>query len=50
MPQEAHLRRRLQEPHGGFAGAFAQRRLTKRSLELREREVRENFYSTHSGE
>ena len=33
VPQEAHLRCRLQEPHGGFAGAFAQRRLTKRSRE-----------------
>ena len=28
------LRCRLQEPYGGFAGAFAQRRLTKRSREL----------------
>src|SRR5215216_7028008 len=33
MPQETRLRRRLQEPRGGFAGAFAQRSLTKRSLE-----------------
>ena len=39
VPQEAHLRCRLQEPHGGFAGAFAQRRLTKRSRELRYHEV-----------
>ena len=35
VPQEARLRCRLQEPHGRFAGALAQRRLTKRSLELR---------------
>jgi transposase len=28
------LRRRLQEPHGRFAGALAQRRLTKRSREI----------------
>ena len=34
MPQEARLRRSVQEPHGGFAGAFAQRCLTKRSLQL----------------
>jgi hypothetical protein len=33
MPQEAHLRRRLQEPRGGFAGALEQRSLTKRSRE-----------------
>ena len=39
MPQEAHLRRRLQEPRGGLASAFAQRRLTKRSRELRKAEV-----------
>jgi hypothetical protein len=39
LPQEAHLRCRLQEPAGGFASAFAQRRLTKRSLELRKAEV-----------
>ncbi len=34
MPQEAHLRRRLQEPPSGLAGAFARRCLTKRSREL----------------
>jgi hypothetical protein len=28
------LRCRLQEPHGRFADAFAQRRLTKRSREI----------------
>jgi hypothetical protein len=33
VPQEARLRRRLQEPRGRLAGAFEQRRLTKRSLE-----------------
>ena len=33
MPQEARLRRRLQEPTGGFASTLAQRRLTKRSRE-----------------
>jgi hypothetical protein len=33
MPQEAHLRCCLQEPHGRSARAFVQRRLTKRSLE-----------------
>jgi transposase len=33
VPQEAHLRCRLQEPYSRFAGAFAQRRLTKRSQE-----------------
>jgi hypothetical protein len=33
VPQEAHLRCRLQEPHGRFEDAFAQRRLTKRSRE-----------------
>jgi hypothetical protein len=33
MPQEARLRRRLQEAHGGFAGGIAGRRLTKRSRE-----------------
>ncbi len=31
--QETCLRRRLQEPCGGFGDAFAERRLTKRSLE-----------------
>ncbi len=40
MPQEARLRCRLQEPPGGLAGASAKRRLTKRSRELRTREVR----------
>src|SRR5215212_6541768 len=40
VPQEARLRRRLQEPSGGFAGALAQRRLTKRSRERRQSEVR----------
>ena len=40
MPQEAHLRRRLQEPRGGLAGTFAQRRLTKRSREGRQGELR----------
>ena len=29
----------LQEPRGGFSGAFAQRRLTKRSRELRKPEL-----------
>jgi hypothetical protein len=33
VPQAASLRRRLQEPRGGFAGPFTQRRLTKRSRE-----------------
>jgi hypothetical protein len=33
MPQEAHLRCRLQKPHDRFAGTIAQRRLTKRSRE-----------------
>ena len=33
MPQEAHLRCRLQESHGRFACAFAQCGLTKRSRE-----------------
>jgi hypothetical protein len=33
VPQEAHLRCCLQELRGGFAGAVAQRRLTKRSRE-----------------
>jgi hypothetical protein len=33
VPQEARFRRSVQEPRGGFAGAFAQRCLTKRSLE-----------------
>jgi hypothetical protein len=42
VPQEARLRRRLQEPRGGFAGAFAQRRLTKRSRELRQRPCLKN--------
>ena len=40
MSQEARLGCRLQEPNGGFAGTLAQRSLTKRSLELRQREVR----------
>jgi hypothetical protein len=40
VPQEAHLRRRLQEPRGGLAGTFAQRRLTKRSRERRQGELR----------
>jgi hypothetical protein len=39
VPQEAHLRCRLQEPSGGFAGTLARRRLTKRSLERRKAEV-----------
>ena len=34
MPQEAHLRCGLQEPHDRFAGTIAQRRLTKRSREF----------------
>ncbi len=58
VPQEARLRRRLQEPHGGLACAFTQRRLTKRSRELRTYELRrlpsrrssQNPPSTHSGE
>jgi hypothetical protein len=58
MPQEAHLRCRLQEPRDRFAGTIAQRRLTKRSRELRKAEVRpsrvlrtsENNPSTHSSE
>jgi hypothetical protein len=33
VPQEARLRRGLQEPHGGFAGTVTRRRLTKRSRE-----------------
>jgi hypothetical protein len=33
MPQAARLRCRLQEPRGGLASAFEQRRLTKRSRE-----------------
>ena len=33
MPQEAHLRCRLWEPHDRFAITFVQRRRTKRSLE-----------------
>ena len=37
--QEARLRRSVQDPRGGLAGAFEQRRLTKRSLELRKAEV-----------
>jgi hypothetical protein len=40
LPQEAHLRCRLQEPHGRFQDAFAQRCLTKRSRELRKSEFR----------
>ena len=40
LPQVAHLRCRLQEPPGRFASAFTQRRLTKRSRELRYGEVR----------
>ena len=40
MSQETCLRRRLQKPRGGFAGAFAERRLTKRNLERRLGEVR----------
>ena len=39
MPQEAHLRCRLQKPNGRFAGALAQRSLTKRSREFRKAEV-----------
>jgi hypothetical protein len=39
VPQEARLRRRLQEPRDGFEGGLTQRRLTKRSLELRSSEV-----------
>lgn len=34
------LRRRLQEPRGGFADALTKRRLTKRSLESRQHEGR----------
>ena len=37
VPKEARLRRCLQEPRGGFASAVEQRRLTKRSPELRFR-------------
>jgi hypothetical protein len=33
VPQEARLRRSVQEPRGRFTGAFAQRCLTKRSRE-----------------
>src|SRR5215212_4265485 len=40
VPQEARLRRCLQEPRGGFAGTLVQRRLTKRSREPRLYEVR----------
>src|SRR4051794_40409725 len=39
MPQEAHLRCRLQEPRDRFAGTIAQRRLTKRSREKLQCEV-----------
>jgi hypothetical protein len=39
VPQEARLRRCLQEPPGGFAEALARHRLTKRSPELRLDEV-----------
>ena len=39
VPQAARLRCCLQGPHGGFAGAFAQRRLTKRSREGRTGQV-----------
>ncbi len=39
MSQEADLRCRLQERRVGLAGTLAQRRLTKRSLELRKGEV-----------
>jgi hypothetical protein len=42
VPQEAHLRCRLQEPRGGLAGTLAQRRLTKRSREYPKGEVRRN--------
>jgi hypothetical protein len=35
LPQEARLRRRLQEPRGGLADRFAQRSLTNRSREFR---------------
>jgi hypothetical protein len=41
MPQEARLRCRLQEPRGGLASAFEQRRLKKRSRERRACEVRD---------
>jgi hypothetical protein len=40
VDQEAPLGCRLQEPGGGLAGGFAQRRLTKWSPERRESEVR----------
>jgi hypothetical protein len=40
VPKEAHLRCRLQEPHGRFEDAFARCRLTKRSREHRHGEVR----------
>jgi hypothetical protein len=40
VPQEARLGCRLQEPPGGLAGAFAKRRLTKRSREHLLYEVR----------
>ena len=49
MPQEARLRCRLQEPRSGLAGAFEQRRLTKRSLELRQREVRSEGRASKDG-
>jgi hypothetical protein len=39
VPQEARFRRSVQEPRGGFAAAFAQGRLTKRSRELRHETV-----------
>ena len=42
VPKAAHLRCRLQEPHGRFVGPFVQPRLTKRSLEVeRISEVRQ---------
>jgi hypothetical protein len=40
VPQEARLGRRLQDPCGGFAEVFEQRRLTKRSREIVKVEVR----------
>ena len=40
MPQEARLRRSVQDSRSGFAGVFAQRCLTKRSLEHRNETVR----------
>ncbi len=36
MPQEARLRRRLQEPPCGFEDVLAQRSLTKRSREVEQ--------------